>query len=143
MRIPVCITDGNPDKNLVEKLKNEADGILSWMVEGLSGYLEEGLLPTPNMEIEKERYKRFADPLSIFFEEYLEITDQRDFVLSADMDDHFDHFKKMEERLSITKLNFSSFFSERAMRENKRIGPERFRIFGLQLKHFRDDDLPF
>ena len=60
------------------------------MVEGLSGYLEEGLLPTPSMEIEKERSKRFADPLSIFFEEYLEITHQRDFVLSADMDSHFE-----------------------------------------------------
>ena len=119
MRFPVCFTDGNPDKNLVEKLKNEADGILSWMVEGLSGYLEEGLLPTPNMEIEKERYKRFADPLSIFFEEYLEITDQRDFVLSADMDRHFELLKKWKKGSALQKLNFGSFFSERAMRENR------------------------
>ncbi len=47
MRFPVCFTDKQPDKHLAFKLKGKADGILTWMIEGLRQYLEEGLHPTP------------------------------------------------------------------------------------------------
>jgi putative DNA primase/helicase len=145
MRFPVCFTDKQPDKNLAQTLKGEADGILTWMIDGLRGYLEEGLYPTPSMLFEKEQYNRFADPLSIFFDEYLEATDERDFVMSRDMDAHFEKFQEIEQRRGITKEEMRKFLHRKGYeRKQRRIGSDRFRGYvGLNLRIFRDDDIPF
>lgn len=145
MRFPVCFKDKQPDKHLAQTLRGEADGILTWMIDGLRGYLEEGLYPTPSMLFEKEQYKRFADPLSIFFDEYLEATDERDFVMSRDMDAHFEKFQEIEQRRGITKEEMRKFLHRKGFeRKQKRIGSDRFRGYvGLNLRIFRDDDIPF
>ena len=97
------------------------------------------------MQIEKSHYESFADPLSVFFEEYLEVTDIRDFVFSGEMDNHFEWFQTMEERRNITKTELRQFLRRKGYeRKQKRVGTEVYRgYFGLRLRRFKNDDMPF
>lgn len=145
MRFPVCFTNDQPDIHLTSKLKSEADGILAWMIDGLRGYLDEGLLDTPAMLSEKYQYQRFVNPISTFFDEYLQITDIRDFVLSDHMDEHFQEFLRREEKNFIKVADLRRFLEQKGFeRKQKRIGTERFRGYvGLKLVHFKDNEIPF
>ena len=145
MRFPVCFTNDQPDIHLTSKLKSEADGILAWMIGGLRGYLDEGLLDTPAMLSEKYQYQRFVNPISTFFDEYLQITDIRDFVLSDHMDEHFQEFLRREEKNFIKVADLRRFLEQKGFeRKQKRIGTERFRGYvGLKLVHFKDNEIPF
>ena len=57
------------DRNLQDKLKAEADGILQWCLEGVRLYQEHGLQPTARMVEELEAYRRKSDPVAEFIRE--------------------------------------------------------------------------
>jgi P4 family phage/plasmid primase-like protien len=55
----VTIPPGRRDKHLFERLKEEADGILQWMVRGCADWQERGLRPPKSVLIASDEY--FAD----------------------------------------------------------------------------------
>ena len=57
------------DRNLKDKLKAEADGILQWCLEGARLYQLQGLQPTARMVEELEAYRRKSDPVAEFIRE--------------------------------------------------------------------------
>ena len=146
MRFPVCFTDKNPDKHLASELRCEAEGIITWMIEGLCLYLDQGLTETESMRLEKLQYERYVNPMVLFFEQYLTVTnDERDFVTSDDMDRHLQFFQEREDGRQIQRIEMREFLQKKGyQRKQKRFGKETIRGFvGLKLKHFRDDDLSF
>ena len=54
------------DRNLSDKLKAEADGILQWCLEGVRLYKKQGLEPTSLMVEVLEEYRRKSDPVAEF-----------------------------------------------------------------------------
>ena len=62
----VYIPPGERDKELGEKLRQEADGILRWAVEGCLMWQAEGLRPPSAVKAATEEYKNEMDMLSEF-----------------------------------------------------------------------------
>ena len=56
------------DKSLERKLKEEANGIMNWMVQGYQKYAEEGLKPTEKMTTVLSDYRCNEDPVKQFVE---------------------------------------------------------------------------
>ena len=72
------------------------------------------------MICEKENYNKFIDPVSVFFEEYLRVTDIRDFTPSDYMDEHFELFRKKEDARNATKSDLRLFLKKaKGMSESK------------------------
>jgi len=61
--------NGNIDKDLKSKLIDEADAILSWMVQGTRLWLEEGLSPPKEVTAAVDAYRKESDILAEFIEE--------------------------------------------------------------------------
>ncbi len=58
------------DKNLLEKLKNEASGILPWLVRGSLLYQKEGLNPPELVQAATEEYRKDEDMIGHFLDDY-------------------------------------------------------------------------
>ena len=66
----VTIPEAERDKHLLEWLKDEAGGILAWMVEGCLDWQRRGHLAEPRAVLEAwRRYKEETDPLRGFLED--------------------------------------------------------------------------
>ena len=59
--IPFAQSFRKPDRELAEKLKEEAAGILAWMIEGCSDWLRIGLAPPPAVRQATEIYLEAED----------------------------------------------------------------------------------
>jgi len=59
--------DVNP--NILDELKEEASGILAWLVRGLLKYQEEGLNPPPEVLAAKKQYRAEEDTIGQFVAE--------------------------------------------------------------------------
>lgn len=62
----------NDDVHLLDKLRLQADAIVTWAVQGYALYREEGLKPPKRMLDATTEYRSESDPLSRFIEECLE-----------------------------------------------------------------------
>lgn len=71
------------DKDLSEKLKKEAEGILAWMVRGCLAYQREGLNPPQKIKDAVNDYRNEEDDLPEFIEECCELGP--DFRVSAEV----------------------------------------------------------
>jgi putative DNA primase/helicase len=66
----VSIPDDQQDKELPEKLRREASGILAWLVQGCLAWQREGLgMPEPVLKA-TEAYRQDSDVLAVFLAEY-------------------------------------------------------------------------
>ena len=68
----VPISEEKIDRNLRQKLKKEADGILKWAIEGCMLWQEEGLIPPASIRAATAEYRTEMDSLAIFLEEVCE-----------------------------------------------------------------------
>lgn len=59
-------TDGEKDPFLEDKLMEESDGILQWMLEGVRMYLKDGLKLSPRIKAEVAKYRSDSDMLGEF-----------------------------------------------------------------------------
>ncbi len=86
----VQIPEKDRDPELGEKLWEERDGILNWMVQGLLDYLEGGLQePQAVLEATAE-YRSDSDPVGSFLTECTEVTGlEDDFLYSRDLIEAF------------------------------------------------------
>jgi len=63
------------DKNLLERLKNEASGILGWLVRGAMEWHEQGgLNPPANVKIATDSYRKGEDVVGQFIDESCEVS---------------------------------------------------------------------
>lgn len=60
------------DKQLLPKLRLQADAIITWAVQGYALYREEGLQPPNRMQTMATEYRSTSDPITRFIEECLE-----------------------------------------------------------------------
>jgi putative DNA primase/helicase len=69
----VTIPDDEKDEQLAEKLKNEAPGILRWIVDGAQEFLANGCRPPDVVRVATARYRRAEDVVGRFVDEVLRI----------------------------------------------------------------------
>ena len=68
----MSLTEAQADKSLTQKLTEELDQILGWIIQGYSKFKKEGLILPDSLEQEKEQYKVENDYVSLFIFERLE-----------------------------------------------------------------------
>lgn len=146
LRFPNSFANDNPDKDLRSKLAAELQGIAVWAVEGYRAYREEGLEITKSMTRELERYRRFIDPLTGFFENCLTVThSEDDFVPTDALLDAAKDYCTWEERRCPDKSAVISYMDRRGLqRSQRRLGNKRVRGFvGLRITMYDESDVPF
>lgn len=86
----VQIAKEDVDRNLPEILKQEASGILTWLVEGCLRYLQEGLEEPEQIRAATEEYRQESDKLRLFLQTECLITGlPDDFERGRDLADAF------------------------------------------------------
>jgi putative DNA primase/helicase len=87
---PITSSDERPrDKELPEKLKSEASGILAWLVRGCLAYQRYGLALTDELQKSTARYRRRQDSLADFLDECCLTGDPRLTCCAKDLYDCF------------------------------------------------------
>jgi putative DNA primase/helicase len=66
---PLKENERQRDSNLLEELKAEGPGILSWLVDGFYAYREKGLAPPPSIQAETDEYRKSDDSIQHFITE--------------------------------------------------------------------------
>ncbi len=80
----VTIPESERDKNLLQKLQKEKDGILAWLVKGAVLYYEEGLKKTDAVENATKGYKEEMDLVGNFLEDCIQES-EGSFLRSVDL----------------------------------------------------------
>lgn len=146
LRFPKSFVGENPDKDLKCKLTSELPGIALWAIAGYRAYLEEGLEPTVSMLGEIEKYRRFADPLTGFFENRVEVTHRDNhFLPTDDIVDAAVTYCLEEDRRKPDKSDVLRYMERRGLeRVQRRFGEKKLRGFiGVKLVNYKDQDVPF
>ena len=146
LRFPKSFAHENPDKDLKSKLAAELPGIAAWAVEGYRAYLEEGLELTHSMHSELDKYRRFTDPLTGFFENCVQVTHRdTDFVATDDLVDTAVEYCRSEDRPHPDKHAVIRYMERRGLeRIQRRSGNKRVRGFvGLRISMYEERDVPF
>jgi putative DNA primase/helicase len=86
--------DPNPklpdgDKNLMEQLKDESEGILAWLIEGAVAYQKEGLEPPAEVANMTQSYFKENDPIARWVDECCEKCEPKQGTLARDLHGRF------------------------------------------------------
>jgi len=74
VQVPFAKIVSKPDRELPNKLRNEAEGILAWAVRGWQDYIENGdLYIAPSIERAKEQYMKEQDVIGQFIADECEV----------------------------------------------------------------------
>ena len=133
------------DRNLQDKLKAEADGILQWCLEGARLYQQQDLQPTTSMVEELEEYRRKYDPVAEFIRECVTAEGGAIFRSVADLVSSARKYM-MREDMPIPNEAAIKKSLIRMLGETKQHRTENGRVrgyFGLEVYMPEDDDLPF
>lgn len=65
--------DGTKDVGREDRLREESEGVLAWIVEGAQAYLNQGLNPPPVVSDAREQYKEQMDMLADWLSECCEV----------------------------------------------------------------------
>ncbi|OLS46005.1 hypothetical protein BV509_17680 [Rhodovulum sulfidophilum] len=86
----VQIPEDRRDPDLANKLWEEAPGILNWLIEGLTDFLEGGLRPPDRVLEATAEYREESDPVGAFLTESAIVTGaEADFIYSRDLIEAF------------------------------------------------------
>ncbi|MDX2223593.1 MAG: phage/plasmid primase, P4 family [Rhodospirillaceae bacterium] len=69
----VIIPKEDRDKQLLDKLKGEAAGVLNWMLDGYRAWRDRGLAPPAAVVAATDEYKAESDPIGLFIADAVEI----------------------------------------------------------------------
>ena len=133
------------DRNLQDKLKAEADGILQWCLEGARLYQQQDLQPTTSMVEELEEYRRKYDPVAEFIRECVTTEGGDIFHTVAELISLARKYM-MREDMPIPNEAAIKKSLIRMLGETKQHRTENGRVrgyFGLEVYMPEDDDLPF
>ena len=108
---PVIFNEKTANDNLLEELKEEAAGILNWMIEGWHMLNESGRFITTGEEAEtKEEFLILANPLAGFIRFYLSNIHSTKMTASEMF---FEHYKGWAKKANITpQLNEYEFYRQ-------------------------------
>jgi len=82
----VQIPEAERDPDLIEKLLEERDGILQWLVDGALDFLENGLQEPDTVRMATQEYREDSDPVGAFIASCCHCTgDDRDRIPSLDL----------------------------------------------------------
>lgn len=146
LRFPRSFALEKPDKALKGKLASELPGIAAWAAAGYRAYVDEGLEPTHSMRRELDNCRRFADPLTGFFENCLEVARREtSFVPTDNLADAAVKYCRAEDRPIPDKSAIIRYMERRGLkREQRRVGGKRVRGFvGLRVVDYLERDVPF
>ena len=133
------------DRNLQDKLKEEADGILKGCIEGARLYQEQGLQPTACMTVELEAYRRRSDPVAEFIRECVTKEGGTIFYSLGELISLVQKYMIMEDiiipdtnaiRKSLTKMLGET-------KQHRTINGRVRGYFGLKIDMPEDNDVPF
>jgi len=134
------------DKDLSKKLRNEAEGIFNWCVEGYQLYQSEGLKDAECMKTSLNYYIERNSPLIDFFKQHIVVTNvETDIIPINDMCDYANEFSRSLYGAIIQKNTIYKFFkSQGHPPRQKRIRLERIRCYvGLKYLSSSDSVVPF
>lgn len=136
-REPTLPTERRAKKNLPERLKKEASGILTWLVRGCLQYQKQGLAPPPAVIEGTAQYQRDEDFLADFIEQCLEI-DEFGQIGSKEAYDSFREWSEenISKKYVISNKKFSMLFEKRF--EKKKTSKKNI-FLGVRLKSFVAD----
>jgi len=119
------------DPFLEEKLLRERDGIFSWMLEGATQYLKNGIYKSPRIRSEGNTFRSESDLLGEFLEDTVEIVaDQR--ILQAGLYRTYQEYCQQNGLHPHSKKTFTQRLAERGIRGAKS-GNDRYYV-GVKLK---------
>lgn len=81
----VTFTEDKLDKNLTERLKEEASGILSWMIDGCTEWQRDGLKPPPAVVSATAEYLATEDRITRWITDCVDLADPNAFELSTEL----------------------------------------------------------
>ncbi len=88
----VQIPEGERDPDLGDKLWEERDGILNWLIDGLVDFLDGGLRPPEAVTAATREYREESDPIGLFLTTCCAITgDPSDVIASKTLGDAFNY----------------------------------------------------
>lgn len=123
---------GNPDRNLMNKLKDELPGILNWALRGFREYQKNGLALPKHGELIKESLRASLDPLSTFLDKQVETCSGKR-VGSTELYNRYQEFRIQNRYEEISQKKFSAGVAERlGILPSKSQGKQYFK--GIRLK---------
>ena len=123
-------TDDEKDPYLEEKLLDESNGILMWMIEGARLYLESGIRQSPRMLAERATYRKESDLLGEFLDDNTTPNPNAK-VSQATLYQAYREWTQMSGVRALSKKSFTQRLAERGHPEGKS-GNARFYV-GLRL----------
>lgn len=122
----VTIPEDERDRKLLEKLFDEAPGILAWLVQGCLSWQKIGLAVPPEVQAATMEYREETDDLAEFIDERL-IADAKGFISSDELAGQHGAWSlaRGQEKLSATRLG-RAFASRSGVVKCKRGGRRGF-----------------
>jgi putative DNA primase/helicase len=113
--------EGNPDKQLGDKLRKEWPQILQWAIEGAVKWLNDGLKIPPEVLAASEAYLAEEDIIGQFIEDRLErLPAHSSYFLSIhDLTFQFEHWCEQNGHQPWTTRNFKKALKERGFEEGR------------------------
>lgn len=129
----VQIPEAEQDKHLDEKLKDESEGILAWMVRGAVTWRKEGLGEPPEVATATDGYRREQDFLAPFIAECCESGE--DFEVSVgDLYERFKSWADESGEKPVSRKRISAMLKERGFENYQDSSDHRFYWKGVKLK---------
>ena len=119
------------DKDLPSKLKQEANGILNWCVEGYRKYCEEGLEDPKSIRNSVKGFIQRNNPLVDYFETQIKVTNkQADYITTHSLKESVDKFTNELFGKEVTPAQIYKFFRTKGLYpKQKRDGWDRIRCY--------------
>lgn len=118
---PVTIPDDEIDPDLPRKLQAEASGVLNWLLDGVSDYLEYGLAVPASVAAATAEYKAEQDPIGRFIEEAL-VVDPGRMIAAQTLYRCYETWCKADGREPTTMTMFGRVLGDHHMRKEKKSG---------------------
>jgi P4 family phage/plasmid primase-like protien len=115
---PVIIPPEKRDRKLTEKLRGEASGILNWMLDGLSDWIEHGLILPEEVRTATAEYRRDSDQLGRFLELAV-LVDPEGRVQSSVLLTVFNAWARVNGGTEWTGRGLANAMTERGFRKDK------------------------
>ena len=98
---------------LSDELKEEAQGIFNWILEGWLAYVKEGLQETPEMKKELKEYQKDADLLQCWLDEKIIQSKGSKLRVTDAFKSFTDYQKSLGASFEISKRNFASLLEKK------------------------------
>ena len=123
IRFNQVFSEDKRDPDLLEKLKEEADGIMGWLVKGAKKWYRDGLQPPPSVKKDSDDYFRSMDDIGLWLEECCDVSGiPRDFTSNTDLYESYKNWKLSCGTQPLSRQNLSR---ELKKREGIQIGQKR------------------